>query len=242
MHESSRNYFHFASIQITGNMNIYSYSFTFFLGVISFTYIMASDRGQQLSSSYEQWEALSVRLRKDQEKHWHEAPPDDQAEWDTWLSQNPGMEHLIPYDYQNKYEVVTTLRDIPPEFRFAHPVIPSISTTPIETKTPSKPPSPVSELRYSCPVRDCPHRFRLANDLRRHFFTHDEELAQSPIYPYSCFICEASFSQKELVFTHLRNTHNDVLDMRRMTDEELECYVVSHTKLRDSVIQQPNSL
>lgn len=220
-------------------MNFFSYLFTLFLGGISIRHIMASDP----SSSYghADWDALSERLRKDQEKRWREAPPDDQAEWDMWLSQNPGMEHLIPYDYQNKYDVVTTLRDIPPELRFARPVIPSISTTPLEElRRQSEPPSPRNELRYSCPVRGCPYRFHLADDLRRHFFAHDEEPLKSPDYPFSCFICDALFAQKELVFTHLRETHNDVLDMRQMTDEELECYVKSHTKLRDSVIQQPN--
>ena len=55
------------------------------------------------SSSPTYWDDYSEWLRKDQEQHWQAAPADDQAEWNTWLTENPGMEHLVPYEHQNQY-------------------------------------------------------------------------------------------------------------------------------------------
>ena len=200
------------------------YLFISIFGISLYSKVMASGNHPSTEGAY--WEEISERLRKEQEKRWLEAPPDDQAEWDLWLSENPGMEAFVPYKYQNQYEVVTSLRDINPAYRLAQPIIPSIVTTTAKTDTPPQPNSPAEPtLRYYCPVQGCDQRFGLADDLRRHFFTHDQE---SPRQFWRCFICNLSYAEKELVFAHLRSTHNDIVDMTKKCDSELEYYVVDH--------------
>lgn len=156
------------------------------------------------------WDELAERLRQSQEKDWEEAPH-DQVEWETWLRTSPGMEHLVPYEHQNAYETITTLRDIEPEARHAAPILPSITTS--ATTSEKGAAAQLQPRPHVCPVPQCGLSFQRQDHLKNHFYTHSQVPSDNDILkkPWRCLICNVRFSRADNSYDHIRRIHNDII-------------------------------